>query len=301
MKKLLVLALPVALSHLLVMTMGLVDLAFVRHVGTTATGAVGVASALFGWTLTIGLGLLAGLDFFVSTAYGAGQWRTCHVYFGQGIWLALITGIPLSLVTIAGLPVMLGVGIDYAIQMHARVEEEVVIDRNPHPIQETARNLCPALLVVTFDAVSAPKSATALLATYIGGVGGFAGPILGAILVVLLQSLPPRRHQRLGAADADDAPVPVGDDERGVQVGRDGEGGQLGGAHGVAPIAASASAGVRTITGGAPRQPPRHASWSRDRVPSPPALTRAAPVPRPRLPPLGPSGSLTSSKNVPPW
>ena len=42
--------------------------------------------------------------------------------------------------------------------------------------------------IVTFDAVSAPKSATALLATYIGGVGGFAGPILGAILVVLLQS-----------------------------------------------------------------------------------------------------------------
>jgi len=64
-------------------------------------------------------------------------------------------GIPLSLVTIAGLPVMLGVGIDYAIQMHARVEEEVVIDRNPHPIQETARNLCPALLVVTFDAIFA--------------------------------------------------------------------------------------------------------------------------------------------------
>jgi len=74
------------------------------------------------------------------------------------IWafgLAGYLGIPLSLVTIAGLPVMLGVGIDYAIQMHARVEEEVVIDRNPHPIQETARNLCPALLVVTFDAVFA--------------------------------------------------------------------------------------------------------------------------------------------------
>jgi len=69
--------------------------------------------------------------------------------------LAGYLGIPLSLVTIAGLPVMLGVGIDYAIQMHARVEEEVVIDRNPHPIQETARNLCPALLVVTFDAVFA--------------------------------------------------------------------------------------------------------------------------------------------------
>jgi predicted RND superfamily exporter protein len=50
---------------------------------------------------------------------------------------------------------MLGIGIDYAIQMHARVEEEVIIDRADHPIQETARNLGPALLVVTFDAIFA--------------------------------------------------------------------------------------------------------------------------------------------------
>src|SRR4051794_12719707 len=74
------------------------------------------------------------------------------------IWafgLAGYLGIPLTIVTIAGLPVMLGVGIDYAIQMHARVEEEVIIDRSAHPIQETARNLGPALLVVTFDAVFA--------------------------------------------------------------------------------------------------------------------------------------------------
>ena len=57
--------------------------------------------------------------------------------------------------TIAGLPVMLGVGIDYAIQMHSRIEEEVVIDRAEHPIQEAAVNLGPALLVVTFDAIFA--------------------------------------------------------------------------------------------------------------------------------------------------
>lgn len=64
-------------------------------------------------------------------------------------------GIPLTLATIAGLPVMLGVGIDYAIQMHARVEEEASVARSEHPIQEAARNLGPALLVVTFDAVFA--------------------------------------------------------------------------------------------------------------------------------------------------
>jgi len=74
------------------------------------------------------------------------------------IWafgVAGYVGIPLTIVTIAGLPVLLGVGIDYAIQMHARVEEEAVLDRAEHPIQETARNLGPALLVVTFDAIFA--------------------------------------------------------------------------------------------------------------------------------------------------
>ena len=42
--------------------------------------------------------------------------------------------------------------------------------------------------IVTFDTVSAVKSSTALLATYIGGVGVFFGPILGSIVVILLQS-----------------------------------------------------------------------------------------------------------------
>lgn len=96
MNKILQLALPVALSHTLVMVMGLVDLAFVRHVGTTATGAVGVASALFGWTLTVGIGCLAGMDYFVSTSHGAKRPDQARTYLGQGVWLALVTGVPLS-------------------------------------------------------------------------------------------------------------------------------------------------------------------------------------------------------------
>lgn len=69
--------------------------------------------------------------------------------------LAGFLGVPLSVVTIAGLPVLLGMGIDYAIQVHARVEEEVIIDRADHPIQETARNLGPPLVIVTLAAVIA--------------------------------------------------------------------------------------------------------------------------------------------------
>ena len=42
--------------------------------------------------------------------------------------------------------------------------------------------------IVTFDTVAAAKSATALLATYIGGAGSFFGPFIGTIVVVLLQS-----------------------------------------------------------------------------------------------------------------
>lgn len=42
--------------------------------------------------------------------------------------------------------------------------------------------------IVTFDAVAAQKSTSALLASYIGGVGGFFGPIIGSIVVVLMQS-----------------------------------------------------------------------------------------------------------------
>lgn len=70
---------------------------------------------------------------------------------GMAGWL----GVPLTLVTVAGVPVMLGIGIDYAIQMHSRVEEEAVVGRTDHPIQEAARKLGPALLIVTLDAVFA--------------------------------------------------------------------------------------------------------------------------------------------------
>jgi branched-chain amino acid transport system permease protein len=42
--------------------------------------------------------------------------------------------------------------------------------------------------IVTFDALSAPLSANALLMAYIGGTTVFGGPILGAILITLLQS-----------------------------------------------------------------------------------------------------------------
>jgi hydrophobe/amphiphile efflux-3 (HAE3) family protein len=64
-------------------------------------------------------------------------------------------GIPLTFATLTAIPVLMGVGMDYSIQMHARIEEEVRVNRAGHPIQAAARGLGPALLIVTFDAVFA--------------------------------------------------------------------------------------------------------------------------------------------------
>ncbi len=47
---------------------------------------------------------------------------------------------------------------------------------------------CITYEIVTYDAVNAPLSGNALLMAFIGGVGSFAGPVIGAILITALQS-----------------------------------------------------------------------------------------------------------------
>lgn len=64
-------------------------------------------------------------------------------------------GIDLSLVTISGLPILIGLGIDFAIQIHNRIEEEAALDKEAHPISETVANVGPALVAATLAAVVA--------------------------------------------------------------------------------------------------------------------------------------------------
>jgi uncharacterized protein len=130
---------------------------------TSTTGAAvllkDLNDYLRGGMLTLGAIAVAIMVVILVLLFGV-RWRLLPLFVilvgvTWAFGLAGFLGIPLSVVTIAGLPVMLGVGIDYAIQMHSRIEEEVVIDRASHPIQEASVNLGPALLVVTFDAVFA--------------------------------------------------------------------------------------------------------------------------------------------------
>ena len=66
-----------------------------------------------------------------------------------------LIGLDLTLVTISGLPILIGIGIDFAIQMHARIEEECVVDHHETPFAETMRRLGPALLIATIAAAVA--------------------------------------------------------------------------------------------------------------------------------------------------
>lgn len=60
-----------------------------------------------------------------------------------------LIGIPLAIVTISGLPILIGIGVDFAIQVHNRVEEEVVLDKELHPMSETLVHLGPPLVTAT--------------------------------------------------------------------------------------------------------------------------------------------------------
>lgn len=62
-------------------------------------------------------------------------------------------GIPLTMVTISGLPILLGLGVDFAVQAHSRIEEEAIASGSAETGIETAvRQLGPPLGVAALAA-----------------------------------------------------------------------------------------------------------------------------------------------------
>ena len=114
---------------------------------------------LKGGMLTLGLAALAVMAVVLGLMFRV-RWRLLPllavlvgVFWSFSI-LGLI-GIDLSLVTISGLPILIGLGIDFAIQIHNRIEEEVVLDKAEHPISESVANLAPPLITATITGVLA--------------------------------------------------------------------------------------------------------------------------------------------------
>jgi multidrug resistance protein, MATE family len=93
------LAVPVILAEIGWTTMGLVDTLMVGPVGPAAIGAVGLGSIVFLAIGIFGMGLLLGLDTLVAQAFGAGRRDQCDYWLRQGVYLALIAAVPLSLLS----------------------------------------------------------------------------------------------------------------------------------------------------------------------------------------------------------
>ncbi len=90
-------------------------------------------------------------------------------------------GFKLSLVTIAGLPILIGLGVEFAIQVHNRIEEEIGANHDPKPFATTVRNIGPALLVAT---VAAALACLALQVSKVPMIRDFG--VLLALGIVLL-------------------------------------------------------------------------------------------------------------------
>jgi MATE family multidrug resistance protein len=75
---------PVILAEVGWMSMGLVDTIMVP----AAIAATGMGSGVFTAIVIFGMGLMLGLDAFVSQAHGASNERECLLWLHQGVWLA---------------------------------------------------------------------------------------------------------------------------------------------------------------------------------------------------------------------
>jgi MATE family multidrug resistance protein len=93
-RPMLALAWPVVVAELGWMLMGIVDTIMVGRVSPEAIGAVGLGSTVFVAFAIFGMGLLLGLDTFVSQSYGAGAIEECHRWLLHGLCLAVIASAP---------------------------------------------------------------------------------------------------------------------------------------------------------------------------------------------------------------
>jgi multidrug resistance protein, MATE family len=83
------LAMPLVLTELGWMAMGIVDTMFVGRVSAEAIGAVSLGTSVFYAIAVFASGLLYGLDTLVSQSFGAGDRDDCHHSLINGIWLSL--------------------------------------------------------------------------------------------------------------------------------------------------------------------------------------------------------------------
>ena len=101
------LAFPIIVAQVGFFGMGLVDTLLVGPMGAEALSALALGNTFFFGIMILGIGLMMGLDPWVSQAFGAGKLDQCSHGLVQGCWLALLATPPLVLAMTA-VPWLLG-------------------------------------------------------------------------------------------------------------------------------------------------------------------------------------------------
>ncbi len=119
LRELIRLAAPVAAAELGWMAMWLVDIMLVGRVSAEAIGAVSVGGNVFFTVAIFGMGLLLGLDYAVAHAAGAGHRDAVHRTLVDGLQLAVVATVVLTVVALALRPLFGWAGVRPAVAAQA--------------------------------------------------------------------------------------------------------------------------------------------------------------------------------------
>ncbi|HET7461842.1 MAG TPA: MATE family efflux transporter [Longimicrobium sp.] len=109
-RSLLRLAGPIIVGQLGGVAMNTTDVIMVAPLGAQSLAAAGLGSGVHFSLLVIISGMLMGMTPLVSQAWGAGDRAECRRVAVQGLWLALVLSVPVTLVSLAGGTVALALG-----------------------------------------------------------------------------------------------------------------------------------------------------------------------------------------------
>lgn len=120
LRALLALAAPLFLTHFGSLLLGLVDIAVVGRLGEAPIAAVGLGQTIFFATSVLGFGWMLALDPLIAQAIGAGERGRAEDLLAQGMWIAVLAAVPLSLGLYAVGENLEHIGIEPETAVHAR-------------------------------------------------------------------------------------------------------------------------------------------------------------------------------------
>jgi MATE family multidrug resistance protein len=110
LRALLRLAGPIVVGQLGGIAMNTTDTIMVGPLGAESLGAAGLGNAIYMSLLMVCTGMLMGMSPLVSQAFGAGDRRECRRVMVQGLWLAGLLAVPMTVIPLFGLLIARALG-----------------------------------------------------------------------------------------------------------------------------------------------------------------------------------------------